>query len=169
LAILCDSFRLLARALLPLAVLFILSACGGAKRQEAHRTQGVRGAGFTALFPAGWRVHRPADGVVARHAGELVSVTAFPLLKPYDPADFAAAARELDHVAARLARQAGEPLASSATVTVANRKVRAYRYGPNRIGFVLVGKREYQLFCARATTACDLLFSSFTLTGPQAR
>ena len=53
-------------------------------------------------------------------------------------------------------------------MTVANRKVRAYRYGDKRIGFVLVGKREYQLFCRHAATACDLLFSSFTLAGPQA-
>ena len=116
----------------------------------------------------GWAVARRPDGVAARHAGGLVSVTTFPLLKPYDPASFAAAARELDHVAARLAKQAGTPLASSETVTVADRKVRAYRYGDNRIGFVLVGKREYQLFCERAASACDLLFGSFTLAGPQA-
>jgi hypothetical protein len=95
-------------------------------------------------------------------------VSVFPLLKAYDPAEFAAAAKELDGVAARLAKQAGATLTRSATVTVANRKIRAYDYGAERIGFVLVGKREYQLYCAHATAACKLLFSSFTLAGPQA-
>jgi hypothetical protein len=168
LAILCGSFRLLARAVFPLAVLFILSACGGAKRQEAPPTTGVRGEGFTVQVPQGWTVTRPPAGVTARHGAGLVSVSVFPLLKSYDPAKFDAAAKELDGVAARLAKQAGTTLTRSATVTVANRKVRAYDYGARRIGFVLVGKREYQLYCAHAATACDLLFSSFTLAGPQA-
>lgn len=111
---------------------------------------------------------RPTNAVVARRGGGLVSVTTFPLVKPYDPANFAAAAKELDRVAAQLAKQAGASISQSETVTVANREVRAYRYADKRIGFVLVGKREYQLFCARAASACDLLFSSFTLSGPQA-
>jgi hypothetical protein len=105
---------------------------------------------------------------VARRGAGLVSVSIFPLVKPYDPGKFAAAAKELDGVAARLAQQAGTTVTRGETVTVANRKVRAYRYGDRRIGFVLVGKREYQLFCAHASAACDLLFGSFTLAGPQA-
>jgi hypothetical protein len=168
LAILCGSFRLLARAVLPLALLFILAACGGSKREETPPTAGVRGAGFTIQVPEGWSVSRPPAGVSARHGPALVSVSVFPLVKAYDPARFAAAARELDGVAARLARQAGATLSLRETVTVANRKVRAYRYGDRRIAFVLVGRREYQLFCEHASTACDLLFSSFTLAGPQA-
>jgi hypothetical protein len=168
LAILCGSFRLLARAVFPLALLFILSACGGSKRQEAPPTAGVRGSGFTIQVPQGWTVTRPPAGVTARRGAGLVSVSVFPLVKPYDPAKFAAAAKELDRVAARLAQQAGTTLSRSSTVTVANRKIRAYDYGAQRIGFVLVGKREYQLYCAHAATACDLLFSSFTLSGPQA-
>jgi hypothetical protein len=113
-------------------------------------------------------VTRPAAGVAARRGAGLVSVSVFPLVKAYDPGKFAAAAKELDGVAARLAQQAGAPLTTRETVTVANRKIRAYRYGGRRIGFVLVGKREYQLFCRGAAKACDLLFSSFTLAGPQA-
>ena len=159
---------MLARAVLPLAVLFILSACGGSKRQEARPTVGVRGEGFTAQVPPGWTVTRPPTGVAARHGAGLVSVSVFPLVKAYDPARFAAAAKELDGVAARLAKEAGTTLTRSETVTVGNRKVRAYSYGASRIAFVLVGKREYQLYCAHAPTACDLLFSSFTLAGPQA-
>jgi len=118
--------------------------------------------------PQGWTVSRPPAGVAARRGAGLVSVSVFPLVKPYDPAKFAAAAKELDGVADRLAKQAGTGPARGETVTVGNRKIRAYRYGENRIGFVLVGKREYQLFCAHAPSACDLLFSSFTLAGPQA-
>jgi len=113
-------------------------------------------------------VARPPTGMTARRGAGLVSVSVFPLVKAYDPAKFAAAAKELDGIAARLAKQAGAPLTRSETVTVGNRKVRAYSYGSDRIAFVLVGKREYQLFCERAQAACDLLFSSFTLAGPQA-
>jgi hypothetical protein len=101
--------------------------------------------------------------VAARHAGELVSVTRFPLLKPYDPTNFEAVRKELDRVASRLDEQAkGE------TIDVANRKVRSYRYGGKRIAFVLEGKREYQLFCTHDGGACDLLFSSFELSAPPA-
>jgi hypothetical protein len=101
--------------------------------------------------------------MAATHGRALVSVSLFPLLKPYDPAKFDAVAKELDRVAAQLAKQAGGSIDSRETATVAGQKVRAYRYGNNRIGFVLDGRREYQLFCARARDACDLLFSSFTL------
>jgi len=163
LAIVGGSFRLLARAVLPLAVLFILSACGSSKSQTAEPTVGVRGTGFTFEVPAGWKVSTPKDAVVARHGTAMVSVTRFPLLKPYDPAKFAAVAKELDRVAAQLAKQAGGSLDAKETATVAGRKVRAYRYGANRIGFVLDGRREYQLFCRQAADACDLLFSSFQL------
>ena len=105
--------------------------------------------------------------MVARQGTGLVSVTAFPLVKAYDVGKFDAAAKELDGLAARLAEQAGTTVSKSETVTVAGRRIRAYDYGGRRIGFVLVGKREYQLFCVRAPAACDLLFRSFTLSGPQ--
>jgi predicted Zn-dependent protease len=164
LAILGGSFRLLARAVLPLAVLSILAGCGAASKGHALETTiEVRGNGFRFEVPRGWSLARPPRAVVARHAGELVSVTRFPLLKAYDPDEFAAVRRELDRVAARL-----DPKARGETVDVAGRKVRAYRYDDKRIAFVLEGKREYQLFCAHAGGACDLLFSSFALSGPSA-
>ena len=48
---------------------------------------------------------------------------------------------------------------------VAGEKIRAYRFGTMRIGFVLAGKREYQLLCENrgARGACALLFKSFTV------
>jgi hypothetical protein len=110
--------------------------------------------------------------VTARKGGELVSVTAFRLLKPYDPDRFTAAAKELDGIAAKLAAQAGGDLTEKTTTTVDGQKVRAYRYtaGANviRVGFVLVGRREYQLLCrlsrggADPDGACALLFDSFS-------
>jgi hypothetical protein len=123
----------------------------------------VRGAGFTFQVPQGWSVSTPGDAVVAKHGSALVSVTRFPLLKAYDPATFGTVAKQLDRVAAQLAKQAGGTLDSKETTTVAGQRVRTYRYGSKRIGFVLDGRREYQLFCSQAGDACDLLFSSFTL------
>jgi hypothetical protein len=98
-----------------------------------------------------------------------VSVTTYTLQKTYRPALFKAAARELDSVASRLAAQAGETLARKQTVAVDGRRIRAYRFGTTRIGFVLVGKREYQLLCnlppggQDPDGACALLFKSFTV------
>jgi len=166
---------LVAKALLPVAVLFILSACGGSGESTGGPTQGVRGEGFTLQAPEDWRVSGAGTGkVTARKGGELVSVTSFPLLKRYDPGKFDAAAKELDGIAAKLAAQAGGDLTEKTTTTVDGQRVRAYRYAAGasqiRIGFVLVGKHEYQLLCrlpaggADPDGACALLFDSFTLS-----
>ncbi len=99
-----------------------------------------------------------------------MSVTTYTLQKPYRPALFAAATRELDGVATKLAAEAGGTLTQKETVEVAGEKIRAYRFGTTRIGFVLVGKREYQLLCELppagqdAGGACALLFKSFRLS-----
>jgi hypothetical protein len=167
---------LLAKAVVPVAVLFILAACGGSPKPEPALTQGVRGAGFVVQVPQSWRVTRPANGVVARRGDFLVSVTTFPLQKTYEPGRFAAVARELDGVAAKLAAQAGGKVTERVTTTVDGRKIRAYRYtgGPTEthIGFVLDGKREYQLLCQMPVggsdpdDACALLVDSFSVAWP---
>jgi len=113
--------------------------------------------------PQGWRISRPRGGIVARNGDSLVSVTVFPLRKAYEPAQFDVAAKALDRVAGRLAAAAGARLDERETTTIADRKTRAYRYGGKRIAFVLEDAREYQLFCAPAGAACDLLFESFSL------
>jgi hypothetical protein len=98
-----------------------------------------------------------------------VSVTTYTLQKTYRPALFSAAAKELDGVAAKLAAQAGKPLAAKETIKVAGQKIRSYRFGSTRIGFVLVGKREYELLCQLPPDghdvggACALLFQSFSV------
>lgn len=94
----------------------------------------------------------------------------FSLLKPYRPDQFAAVTKELDRDAEQLAAQAGKPLKTRETTTVAGMKIRAYRYGTTRIGFVLVDKLEYQLLCRLGSDggdpdgACAMLFSSFSLS-----
>jgi hypothetical protein len=99
-----------------------------------------------------------------------VSVTTYTLQKSYRRALFAAAAKELDGVAAKLAAAAGGRLSQKQTMIVAGEKIRAYRFDATRIGFVLVGRREYQLLCELprtgqdAASACALLFRSFTLS-----
>lgn len=160
---------MLAKAVLPLALLFILSACGASKQETRTTSIGIRGKGYTFDVPQGWRVSRPPGAVVARSGRALVSVTRFPLRKPYSPDQFDVVTKALDAVADKLAKAAGTTVSARQTTTVAgDRKIRAYDYGGRRIGFVLVGRDEYQLFCAPAGDACDLLFRSFTLTGPAA-
>jgi hypothetical protein len=165
---------------LPFILPFLLVACGGAaKHPEPAAHTLVKGAGFQLAAPAGWKTKSTGTAVEARKdaAGRTqVSATAFTLLKPYTPALFGRAAKELDRVAAQLAAQSHSKLSESATVTVDGRRVRAYRLtvhpasGPSfdeRIGFVLLGKHEYQLLCRAPVGsgdpdgACELLYASF--------
>lgn len=141
------------------------------------------GSGFRFSAPAGWRVEHGDRGASARSTADppaIVSAATYRLGKRYEPSEFAAAARELDGVAARLARAAGGAVTESETTTVAGRRVRAYRFSAkaaaagayaDRVAFVLEGRREVQLLCQAPAgagdpdRACALLFSSFTLTG----
>jgi len=169
LCILRGSFRSLARAFLPLALLFILSACGSGTKTHPVSTRVVRGPGFSFSAPADWSTSRTRRAVLVRDGGSRVSVTTYTLQKPYRPALFAAAAKELDGVAAKLAAAGGGTISQKQTTIVAGEKIRAYRFDATRIGFVLVGKREYQLLCELPPTgqdagnACALLFKSFTV------
>jgi hypothetical protein len=124
----------------------------------------VRGPGYTFSVPAGWRTTRTLRAVAVQNGKSRVSVTTYTLQKPYSPALFAAAAKELDGVAAKLAAAAGVALREKQTVEVAGEKIRAYRFGSMRIGFVLVGKREYQLLCENAGAACALFFKTFSVS-----
>jgi hypothetical protein len=128
----------------------------------------VQAAGFEASVPAGWRVAVRANGLVARSGGALVSVTRFPLQREYEPSKFAVAVPELDRVAARLAADAKAELTERATVMLAGRKAREYRYLGTRLGFVLDHREEFELLCSSPggrdpDGACALLFSSFSV------
>ncbi len=159
----------MARALIPLALLFILAACGGGTHDQVAATRVIHGTGFSFSVPKAWRSTVSAGVVRAAGGGSEVSVQTFSLLKPYRPDAFAAVTKELDRDAEQLAAQAGKPLAVKETTTVAGMKIRAYRYGTTRIGFVLVDKLEYQLLCRLGSGgsdpdgACAPLFSSSTL------
>ena len=112
-------------------------------------------------------MRKSGPSLIASHGSDLVSVTRYTLLKPYVPARFPAAARELDQLAGKLAAKGGGKLTERQTTTVDGRKIRAYRFVsrgvPTRLGFVLKAKTEYQLMCSGDTgEPCDLLFSSFT-------
>jgi hypothetical protein len=173
---LCASFRLFCAQNLPragrckpclLAAAVILAGCGGGG--GGGDTRIVRGEGFRFEAPAGWSV----KGAAASHgAVDRVEVTRFRLVKPYRPALFAAAARELDGVAVRLAEQLHGEVAARSTVTAAGGKARSYRIDyadkTTEVTFVLGGRREYQLLCRRASdgddAACRLLVRSFRLT-----
>jgi hypothetical protein len=130
----------------------------------------LHGTGFSFSVPKAWRSTVSERIVRAASGGSEVSVQTFALLRPYRPDEFAAVTKELDRDARQLAAQAGKPLETKETTTVAGMKIRAYRYGTTRIGFVLVDKLEYQLLCRLGSGgsdpdgACAMLFSSFSLT-----
>jgi hypothetical protein len=163
---------LLPRALVPLVLISILAGCGSSGRPKGTAAQGIRGDGFTVEAPEDWRVANRGSSVVARRGSALVSVTRFRLLKAYDPARFEAAARELDRIVTKLASQSRGAVTERTTTTVDGAPTRTYRYRSGgvetRIGFVLRGKREFQLLCrlpaggADPDGACRLLFTSFS-------
>jgi hypothetical protein len=133
----------------------------------------VKGDGFSYAAPASWTVVRKGSSVAAVDGDvNRVEVMRFTLEKPYRPGLFAAAARELDGVAARLADELKGKIASRSTADVGGRKARSYtiEYGPGKtqeITFVLEGQNEFQLLCRRDSSApndpCAQLLSSFAL------
>jgi hypothetical protein len=165
-------------ALLVLAAALALAGCGGGgggSTTSAQSTGGqeVKGTGFAFHAPKDWTVKTAATSAIASEDKDtFVSVTVLPLVKPYRPALFMRAARELDRVADDLAKQLGGQVVSSNTVIAAKARARQYEIEHDglvdRIIFVLHGKREYQLTCRwpkanGRPAACDQLAASFSL------
>ncbi len=151
--------------------LLVLAGCGGGKAAPAP--QSVSGSGYRFAAPADWRVTHAAQVTSAEQGERLVSVTVFPLGRPFQPALWGKAAPELDRVAAQLATHLRGRMTSQAGATLAGRRARTYdiafeRGGKavvERIAFILDGRREYQLLC-RFTgddSACRDFRSSFRL------
>ena len=177
------SFRSLASGLLPpktaykqalaaLAVVLVAGCGGGATRAETATVAGsVDGAGFRFEAPVGWKVTRTARSVAAVSGADLLSVTVFPLARPYRPKLFAQVSSELDRRIADLAGELRGELRSAGTAHVAGRRARVYELAVGdrveRLLFVFRGKLEFQLLCrygdGRATRPCDRLAQTFTL------
>lgn len=105
----------------------------------------------------------------------MVSVTRFPLLRPYRASLWPKVVPEIDRIAAGVASDQHGTLGSRATITLAGNQARRYdiayvrdgKHLVERLGFVLHAKTEYELLCrieqGRSTSACDMLFASFRL------
>lgn len=99
-------------------------------------------------------------------------MTHFTLEKPYRVARFPAVTRELNSVAAGLAKQSAGKLVARTTTRVAGRRTRYYRIEIGKkieeTAFVLQGLDEYQLLCRRSSSTsdatCAQLFSTFALS-----
>lgn len=134
----------------------------------------MAGAGYRFEAPGDWDVERAGRVVSVGEDGgsATVSVTSFRLARPYRPALWRPVVRELDQVAEQLARALDGAVSARATVTIAGQRARRYdlsntRDGTWRLGFVLRGRREYQLLCRGAPDqrpACEQLFATFRLT-----
>jgi hypothetical protein len=176
------SFRSLRHTGVFFFVFVILAGCGGARRDGGSKI--VSGRGFELAVPSSWAMKRTPNAVSASDGRELVSVTVFPLARPYRPSLQRAAGREVDRAAAELAVGLGGHVAASYTPADLCPRCpgaghipsdilgRTYeiRYGDlvQEVTFVLVGRREYQLTCRRKPDGdakpCERLRSSFRLT-----
>lgn len=86
---------------------------------------------------------------------ELVSVERFRLTRPYTPRLWPRVVPELDLVSQRLAGKLHGRIVARRTVSVDGRRARQYEIAytsrktrlAQRLTFVLVGRREYQLSC----------------------
>jgi hypothetical protein len=157
--------------LLTAAVTVVSAGCGGSGAPE----QIVRGKGYTFAAPSEWSVTQAAQGRQAARGTALVSVTLFPLQRPYRPALWNRVVPELDRAAEAVARQQRGKIAESRNVTIAGHKGRRYdvEYEHDgkplveRIVFLLRGRTEYLLLCRYErggdTDACDRLLESFSL------
>lgn len=168
-----------------MAAVVLLAACGGGGgANTSGPPQVIAGPGFRFAAPGKWHVRRQDTEVSAAPkpvAAELVSVTRFPLLKPYSPALFAKATKELDKSAGDLATRLAGYVRKRYTTTVAGQRVRQYvlLYPQNAkqpkagdygalLTYVLLGKTEYELFCRWSGNSksvpdyCGRLERSFT-------
>jgi hypothetical protein len=156
--------RKLAAVALAAALVAAAAGCGGSGKTSAGGKR-VRGEGYTFRAPADWQVRRRLRIVEAHSGDALVSVTALPLAKAFEPSLWQQAVKEMDSRAAQYAQQAGTTVGRSSTITVAGQQARSYELkNDRRLAFLLVGKREYVLYCRNAGSTCDALFSSFALS-----
>jgi hypothetical protein len=157
-----------------------LAGCGGESGPSGPvTTRLVSGPGFTFAAPEGLELARTPRSVTVLPADEgsqeLASVTVFPLVKPYRPALWPKASRELDKVARELADSLGGEIAREPeTVRVAGLRGRRYEIAyerdeddlRERLTLLLSRRTEYQLLCRWGAgddppEACASLETSF--------
>jgi hypothetical protein len=143
--------------------------------------QTVTGPGFTFAAPQEREITRTPRSVTVQPADEasqeLESVTLFRLVKPYRPALWPQASKELDGVAEQLRQSLGGSFEAEArTVRRGGLRGRLYEIGYEREGvdlrqrltLLLSRRTEYQLLCrweasASQPQACSDLETSFAL------
>jgi hypothetical protein len=160
-----------------------LAGCGGESGVSGPVvSKTVRGPGFTFAAPEGRELARTprSVSVLPAEAGsqELASVTIFPLVKPFRPALWPQASRELDKVAGQLADTLGGELEQEPeTVRLAGLRGRRYEIAYEREGvelrqrltLLLSRRTEYQLLCrwpadGETPDVCERLETSFRLS-----
>lgn len=152
-----------------LAAALAATGCAGGSRAGEAAPRRVSAAGYAFQASPGWRLERAGRKVAAVDGEREVSVTTFRLSRRYRPELWRRVVRELDSVAARLAAELDGRIRGRATLEVGGVRARVYRLedtrdDTRRIGFVLAGRREYQLLCrGDAEQECDVLFATFTL------
>ena len=155
-------------------LLLLLAGCGGGSGGETTPEQVVRGSGYRFSAPSDWAVTRSPRLVQASEGIGLVSVTRYPLVRPFRLALWQRVVAELDRAAADVARQQKGTISASRTLAVSGRQARSYDIDyehdgkklVERITFVLRGKTEYYLLCRYEggdTEACERLLATFTL------
>ena len=158
----------------------ILAACGGDKPEEPPVR--LSGPGWTALAPPGWEVERRPKTVIAKRpvGSEKVVVAQFPLPKRFRPALWPQARPELRKLAETIAVQTSPnaKVAAPEETRLAGQRALSFdvtyeREGEarlDRLVFLLVGLREFQLTCsislekrALGDAACAQLRRTFRL------
>ena len=170
------SFRLLATNLFPagnprkLAVsaavaALLLAGCGGSKVSASE--QRVRGSGYSFRAPSDWTVARRLRTIVAKSGSAVIQVSVFPQPQEFDPVRWQQYVAGTDRAVAQVVEQEKAKLERSREATVAGRRARVYELSrgktQERLAFFFVGRREYELYCRDAGSACDALLSSFSL------
>lgn len=153
--------------------MLLAAGCGGGQEPSATRTvaASVFGTGFRFEVPADWKVERSARAASAASGSDLLSVTVFPLSRPYRPELAAEVDKELDRRIAELAGQLRGELGSVGTAVVDGRRARVYELHVGelvqRLLFVFRGRLEFQLLCRyeqdASTQPCDRLAATFRL------
>jgi hypothetical protein len=152
-------------------VVAILAGCGGSGATEAQSAwQSVTAQGVRFQAPAGWKVEHARGRVTASRGSELVQISAFPLVKPYDDSLFTRVAGELRSRMEDLARQTGGEVTADKTVTAGGIRSHAYEVTlgdhVDEYTFVLEDRKEHLLLCRRkaggSSSFCGQLVKSFS-------